>query len=521
MLRRILVGLALALAASTAVAQDAVDWPQLGRTPQRSNYTPEKVGGTYNMQHNGPNDWTHRWLVKFDSPVAQRTTPVMADGLVAIGTYDGVMHGIDFDSGEERWTYETGGPIEHTAAIVDDKVFFGSADWSVYAVSAKTGKKLWSQKTGRGIVAAPLVVNGKVYIGSKDGLFYCIDADSGEVVWKTDVGEPINVSAAWSEDAQLIFTGTVGMHAVALTPDGEIAWKRKLQGQSLQGAWPQVGERWGVVIYRALGAHTMWDNIDGVGNAMQRLFTEDEKKKVHFVPWNDPPEGKVHHGQYVKEHWTFDEFQDRVQAYLQAHPSYQTFFALDVKTGKDRYEKPVPVLYTWGVSQTMHAQAIDNIDGRAWSIWRGWQMLTEDGSMPDLGQLDLSTGRFMDTPPIRMGGGDVQPGLMGGDEHTPITAAGDTVFHGQNRGPGGWSFVKLHDKGSSKYPQGYYKTFKVMGHRWRSSEMHGKGDEGQSALKPYFIRTDCPVTYTHGNLLFQVGGGVTCWAKPGATKEEK
>lgn len=499
--------LVLLLLAGACSAQPTLDWPQLGRDPQRSNYTPEPVGGYYNL-----GQWENRWLVQLDVPISQHATPVLADGLVAIGDFAGVMHGIDHATGQVRWTFQADGPIDHAAAIADGRVFFTSSDWNIYCLSAETGELLWQYATGRGCVVAPLLVDGRVYVGSKDGWFYCIDAATGELIWRTDVGEPIDVSAAYSEQAGLIFTGTVGMNAVAIDTEGEIRWRRRLQGQNLRGAWPQVGEQWGVVIYRVLPAHIMWENINSVGGSFQNLFTEEEQQRVHFVPWDDPPAGKVHHGDYVREHWSFDEFQDRIQSYLEANPSYRTCFALDVETGEDRYDRPLPILYTWGVSQTMHAQAIDTIHGRAWAIWRGWGMITENAGMPDLGGIDLENGRMV-LLPVPINTPDVQPGLKGGDEHTPIAAAGDTVFHGQNRGPGGWSFVRRVE--SDRYPEGYYHpTFKVMGHRWRSSETAGMGPQGQPALDPTFIRTDSPPIWTHGTLIFQVGAGVTCWQPP-------
>ncbi len=494
-----------------AAAEPGQDWPQLGRDPQRSNYTPEKVGDYYPKAK-----WTNRWLVQFEAPVSQRATPVLAEGLVAIGTFDGVMHGIDHATGKVRWTFQAEGPIDHAAAIADGKVYFTSSDWNVYCLDARTGRKVWSYLTGRGVVVAPLVVDGRVYVGSKDGWFYCFQADTGKVIWKTDIGEPIDCSAAWSESAGLIFTGTVGMHAVALRPDGQVAWKRKLWGQSLRGAWPQVGEKDNVVIYRTLPSYTMWDNINHVGAAFQTLFPQKDKPKLEFAPWAKPKEGMIHHSEYAKKNWTFDGFQDRIQAYLVENPSYRTFFALNAKTGEDRYDKPVPVLYTWGVSQTMHAQAIDNAGRRAWAIWRGWEMLTDNSSMPNLGRLDLSKGRFVQGIPFRTTAADVQPGLHGGDEHTPITAAGDTVFHGQNRGPGGWSMAKLFEH--PNYPDGYYTSFKVMGHSFSSSETAGMGPEYQPSLDPTFIRSDSQVIYSHATLVFQVGGGVTCWQSPAAER---
>lgn len=496
---------------TSPLTAEGVDWPQLGRTPQRSNYTPEPVGGYYTL-----GDWKNRWFHQFDSPVSQFATPVLAEGVVAIGTFDGVMHAFDHKSGKEIWTYQANGPLDHSAAIVDGKVYFTSSDWSLYCLDVKDGKKLWSYRTGRGLVVAPLVVNNRVYAGSKDGFFYCLDAKTGKLIWKTDLGEPVDCSASWSEKNKLVLTGTTNMNALALDPSGNIVWKRKIWGQSFRGTWPMVSDRYDLVIYRPLGSHVMWDLIRGPGTSFNSLFTKEEieKSNISFNPWSKSKEGEQKYQDYAKENWSFDEFQDRVQTYLMENPSYRTFFTLDLKTGEDRYKKPVPVLYTWGVSQAMHSQAIDDEGGRAWAIWRGYEMLTENTSLPNLGLLDLEKGRFKQWDiPFQISTGDVQPGLHGGDEHTPITAASDTVFHGQNRGPGGWSMAKVFEH--KKYPKGYHKSFKAMGWKYRrSKELAGKGPENDPELKPKFIRTDSQVIYSHGTLIFSIGGGITCWEKP-------
>ncbi len=73
--------------------------------------------------------------------------------------------------------------------IVGDRLYFGSsADDKVYALSATTGEELWSFFTGGPVRLAPTFSNERLFVGSDDGFVYCLQADTGELVWKVRGG---------------------------------------------------------------------------------------------------------------------------------------------------------------------------------------------------------------------------------------------------------------------------------------------------------------------------------------------
>ena len=83
-------GALLAIAALVMPANGAqrrqCDWPQLGRDAQRTNYTPEPLGRFASIK-----GWEMAWAWKTPkSPVAIRTQVVASEGVVAVGTHDGV-----------------------------------------------------------------------------------------------------------------------------------------------------------------------------------------------------------------------------------------------------------------------------------------------------------------------------------------------------------------------------------------------------------------------------------------------
>jgi outer membrane protein assembly factor BamB len=69
------------------------------------------------------------------------------------------------------------------------RLYFGSsADDKVCALSATTGEEVWSFFTGGPIRLAPTLWNGRVFVGSDDGLVYCLNAKTGELLWKVRGG---------------------------------------------------------------------------------------------------------------------------------------------------------------------------------------------------------------------------------------------------------------------------------------------------------------------------------------------
>lgn len=68
-------------AAAQPAAIAASDWPQLGRDPQRTNYSPQQI--------NAPYCYAWKW---YGVPFASRAQPVVASGRLFIGGMDGKLY---------------------------------------------------------------------------------------------------------------------------------------------------------------------------------------------------------------------------------------------------------------------------------------------------------------------------------------------------------------------------------------------------------------------------------------------
>lgn len=115
------------------------------------------------------------------------TQPIVANGMVYWGSWDGIEHATDLTTGSDIWTANLGQTVItcsgvmqgvlSTAAFstislggVDTPVIFvGGGDVQVYALNANTGAVIWKTPVGTQpkyfLYSSPAVYNGSVYIG--------------------------------------------------------------------------------------------------------------------------------------------------------------------------------------------------------------------------------------------------------------------------------------------------------------------------------------------------------------------
>jgi outer membrane protein assembly factor BamB len=53
-------------------------------------------------------------------------------------------------------------------------LYIGSDDGKIYALNASTGQQKWTFPTGGAVRTAPTVANGVLYVGSNDGSVYAL-----------------------------------------------------------------------------------------------------------------------------------------------------------------------------------------------------------------------------------------------------------------------------------------------------------------------------------------------------------
>ena len=188
----------------------ATGWPAYRGDNFRSGYSIESlpaklaVHWTYKARHAPRPAWTGPdTRMHYDH--AYHT--VIADGVVFFGSSaDCKVYALDADTGTERWTFFTGGPVRFAPAVWKGRVFVVSDDGFLYCLSAKDGQVLWQRRGGpeddlvvgndrmlsrwpaRG---APVIYDSKVYFAAgiwpSEGIYvYALDAATGKVLWVND-----------------------------------------------------------------------------------------------------------------------------------------------------------------------------------------------------------------------------------------------------------------------------------------------------------------------------------------------
>lgn len=241
-----------AATAPAALAQQATPVPSGGSPLPEWPLYGATIDGARNAQNSfidtgNAGTLAQAWSATVGGPVSG--TPVVALGLVFVGSYDGTLYAFNEATGANVWTYATGANvtepnlniplgIEGSAAVANGVVYVGDAAGTVHALDALTGTLLWKtqvdDQTAASIWSSPVVWNGHVYVGvasiSKEegfrGNVVALDAATGEVAWKTYM-VPENADGAGVFDVPaidpvrgLVIVGTQNAYTASPAPFG-------------------------------------------------------------------------------------------------------------------------------------------------------------------------------------------------------------------------------------------------------------------------------------------------------------
>ncbi len=118
-------------------------------------------------------------------------TPLVKDGKVYVGAYNGDVFYIRIDDGSMSGRFETDGAIAGSLVADEDTIYVGSADGKLYALTLDLREKWPAFKTGDKIWSDPVVSDGVVYIASADHRLYALDAETGTEIWRFRAGGAI------------------------------------------------------------------------------------------------------------------------------------------------------------------------------------------------------------------------------------------------------------------------------------------------------------------------------------------
>jgi len=117
------------------------------------------------------------------------------------------------------WQYKTGSEksgFEGTPVISDGKVFVGDFEGTIHAIDLFTGKAVWTTKKKDGFVTAAAASQGCIVIGDFNGMIYGLDAKTGMDLWSRDIEQQIASGANFFGDSVLVTSDGGTMFAMDL-----------------------------------------------------------------------------------------------------------------------------------------------------------------------------------------------------------------------------------------------------------------------------------------------------------------
>ena len=138
-------------------------------------------------------------MLRFDSGAYTAASPAIADGTLYYGTFNNEVLAVDVKAGKLQWRYEH--PERHfpfyaSAAVADDLVIAAGRDKLVHALDRQTGEARWTFRARARFDASPAVAGDRVYAGNADGRLYVLDLETGEKLSEFHAGAAIMGSPA-------------------------------------------------------------------------------------------------------------------------------------------------------------------------------------------------------------------------------------------------------------------------------------------------------------------------------------
>lgn len=226
-----------------------------------------------------------RWTTDIKATVL--APAVIAGNRVLLSANNGVLYGLNLQSGATIWQFSTSSPnvsVRGTAKplrLDGNSALFGTADGRIYALASDTGSPLWTRRVGVAIGGSdvgrmsdvdgtPLVVGQYLFVTSFSGNFVGFDMNTGRTMF-AQKGFATTHPMALAEQV-LIGADTNGLVAGFDPMTGEKLWEnndlsyRKLSAPASVGEFVAFGDLDGVVhLFDKNGKLTARTNIKGKG----------------------------------------------------------------------------------------------------------------------------------------------------------------------------------------------------------------------------------------------------------------
>ena len=195
------------------------DWPVSGRTAARDGSASTTVVPPLTLD----------WEQDISAGVG-RSSPVVIDSVIFIGTMRGELHAINARTGKRLGWVSLGDAIEGAPTVDGSLAVVGvtNSRESLVALDLVTGKIQWKQSYGD-IEMTPLISGNRVYFGTPSGLFFCAEKATGNQLWKFEIPSNTQLkgfrSSPAAVDSTVVLGGEDGMIYAFNGRTGKDLWK--------------------------------------------------------------------------------------------------------------------------------------------------------------------------------------------------------------------------------------------------------------------------------------------------------
>jgi len=183
------------------------------------------------------------WQLKLGGAISAPPLIVERQGMLFIGSADGVMSGVELKTGKRKWLYRTKGIAYRAPVYADGVIYFANHRDKVYSLDARTGRWRWSydRETPESFTVAghsrPVIKGDNLYVGFSDGMLVCLGARGGNAKWTRSLAgaskEYVDVDSTPVIHGNVLYASSFSGGLYALTADGgALRWRFPVKGAS-------------------------------------------------------------------------------------------------------------------------------------------------------------------------------------------------------------------------------------------------------------------------------------------------
>ena len=177
-----------------------------------------------------PIDIPNKLLWSFDTKKPLKSSPVIAQGVLFIGSLDKRLYFVDAFTGENLGSRKISTSISSSACVGDSLLYFAQdkGDETFFALNLLTGDLLWKKKLGD-ISSSPQIYQEKIFIGTNSGLLLAFNRFSGEKIWEFKTEDVVISTPATSGKMVCFGSGDDNLYTLDID-NGELKWKFQAEG---------------------------------------------------------------------------------------------------------------------------------------------------------------------------------------------------------------------------------------------------------------------------------------------------